>query len=203
MTIKASARQAILQGLKRTSWFAALGDDGLEQICSAGQVWRFEAGETLLRQGEPGEIALLDGGERTASVIAIEAGEAFRLSRRNLVPILLENPEALMALILMLCRKLRLATRMHEASVQAMDARLASGLLRLAELHSSVLQRGVRIDLDLTQTELGNYVQMSRSNVSRQLGQLKAAGIIDIDGTEIVIRDLARLASASLGTNDG
>ena len=227
-------RAEVLHGLSRAGFLRAVAPATLEQICDAGHRRTFDAGETLMHQGERedfallvltgrlkvtttsadgqemvhnflvagdfvGEIALLDGGERTANVVALDSGAGFQLSRGKLLPILRADPDALLGLLHLLCGKLRLATKVHEASIQPMDARLVSGLLRLAERYGRACEGGVRIDLDLTQTELGNFVQISRANVSRQLAHLKSAGVIEIKGAEIVIRDPKRLARIEHG----
>ena len=43
--------------------------------------------------------------------------------------------------------------------------------------------------LAISQEELGKHLGLSRANVNRQLGQLKLANLIRIDGTEISIVD--------------
>jgi CRP-like cAMP-binding protein len=45
-----------------------------------------------------------------------------------------------------------------------------------------------------SQTELGNYLGLSRANVSRQLGQLKDAKVIRIEGADIIVIDEAGLS---------
>ena len=70
-----------------------------------------------------------------------------------------------------------------------MRARTARGLLRLARQHGRRSADGVSLELTISQEELGKYLGLSRANVSRQLGQLKLANMIRIDGTEISILD--------------
>jgi biotin operon repressor len=48
--------------------------------------------------------------------------------------------------------------------------------------------------LTISQEELGKFLGMSRANVNRQLGQLKIAELIRINGTEISIIDEKGLA---------
>ena len=55
--------------------------------------------------------------------------------------------------------------------------------------HGQKGAEGICLQLALSQEELGNYLGLSRANVSRQLGQLKEANVIKIDGTQIVITD--------------
>jgi CRP-like cAMP-binding protein len=70
-----------------------------------------------------------------------------------------------------------------------MAARAAAGLLRLAEQHGRVVKSGTLIDLKLSQRDLGNYLGLSRENVSRQLGLFRDVGHLRIEGSEIVILD--------------
>lgn len=140
-----------------------------------------------------GEIALLDGGKRTADVIALEPSEVLVIERRVLVPILMQHPDAMLEIMAALCEKLRISTAMIEDSAHEMEVRLAKGLLRLAQQHG--LKRGdrIRIELKISQTELGNYVGLSRANVNRQLSLLRNSGLIEQDGATIVIVDHGKL----------
>lgn len=149
-----------------------------------------------------GEIALLDGGKRTADVIALEASEVLVIDRRNLVPVLTSHPEAMLDIVEALCEKLRIATAMIEDSAHEMEARLAKGLLRLAGQHG--IKRGdrIRIDLRMSQTDLGNYVGLSRANVNRQLSQLKGAGIVETEGATITLLDSSKLETLAAAIRD-
>lgn len=136
-----------------------------------------------------GEIALLDGGERTADIIALEETEVFVIQRRDVLPTLISHPEAMLAIVEVLCDKLRTATAMIEDSTRDMTGRVARGLMRLAQQHGRRRKNRTRINLKLSQAELGSYLGLSRANVSRQLTELKARGAIEIDSAYIVILD--------------
>jgi CRP-like cAMP-binding protein len=154
-----------------------------------------EVGLNFLSTGDVfGEVALLDGRERTASIVALEDSEVFELYRRDLLPVLTAHPQLLLEVVVALCEKLRIATSIIEDSSLEMAARLAKGLLRLARQHGVTNREQIRVELSLSQSELGAYVGLSRSNVNRQLAQLKAAGIASFDASKIVILDPARLA---------
>ena len=141
-----------------------------------------------------GEIAALDGKERTANAIALEESEVLAISGRDLLPALSGHPQAMLEIIEVLCDKLRAASAMIEDSTLAMRGRAARGLLRLAERHGRTGKEGVRIELALSQTDLGKYLGLSRPNVSRQLRQLKDANVIRIEKTQLVIVDQQGLA---------
>ena len=145
------------------------------------------------------EIAALDGKERSADAVALEACEIFAMHSRDLLPKLMEHPAALLGIVKILCEKLRSASAIIEDSTLEMRSRTARGLLRLAERHGRTGEDGVRVLLTMSQSELGGYLGLSRENVSRQLGQLRDANVIKTDGAQIVVTDsdgLALLAAA-------
>lgn len=146
-----------------------------------------------------GEIAILDGAPRTAGVFAIDDMEALVLYRRDLLPVLLKSPDTMLELIKILCEKLRAASAIVEENSLPMAARMAAGLLRLADQHGRVSKGGTLIDLKLSQRDLGSYLGLSRENVSRQLGLFRDIGVLRIEGSEIVILDRDALREYSDG----
>jgi CRP/FNR family transcriptional regulator, cyclic AMP receptor protein len=141
-----------------------------------------------------GEIAALDGKKRTADAVALEACEVFAIQSRDLLPTLVANPTALLEIVQILCEKLRSTSAIIEDNALAMRSRTARGLLRLAQQHGRTSKDGIRLQLPISQRELGGYLGLSRENVSRQLGQLKDTNVIKIAGSEIIIIDEQGLA---------
>jgi CRP/FNR family transcriptional regulator, cyclic AMP receptor protein len=147
-----------------------------------------------------GEIAVLDGRERTANAVAIEDTDAFVIYSRDLLPIITAHPQVMLEIAQILCEKLRAASAIIEDNTLEMRARVAKGLLRLAQQLGRTSKEGIRLDLGVSQTELGNYLSLSRANVSRQLGHLKDAKVLRFQGTQIVIIDekgLSEIAEAA------
>jgi len=140
-----------------------------------------------------GEIAALDGKERTADVIALEPGELFVVHARDLVPLLVAHPAALLEVVQILCERLRSTSAIIEDNTLEMRARMAKGLLRLAEQHGRMAPNGIHLDLTVSQRELGAYLSLSRENVSRQLGWLREVKAIDVVGPHIIITDSGQL----------
>ena len=136
-----------------------------------------------------GEIAVLDGRERTANAVALEDTEVLSISGRDLMPALTAHPQAMVEVIQLLCEKLRATSAIIEDSTLGMRGRVARGLLRLAQQHGRTSKSGIRIDLLVSQSDLGKYLGLSRPNVSRQLGKLRDANVIRIDGAQLVITD--------------
>jgi len=140
-----------------------------------------------------GEIAVLDGKQRTADVIALEKSEVFLVHSRDLLPLLIAHPQALLEVVQVLCEKLRAASAIIEDSSLDVRRRTARGLLRLALQHGRTSKEGVRVDLKVSQSELGGYLGLSRENVNRQLCQLRHANVLKNTGTHIIVTDEAAL----------
>jgi len=147
-----------------------------------------------------GEIGALEGSGRSSSAVVLEASEVFSMRMRDLLPALTAHPHCLIEIVRSLCLKVRVGTSLFEDRTLRMSGRVARGLFRLAHHLGRRRKDGIHLQLTVSQEELGNYLGLARANVSRQLGQLKRAGVIRIDGARIVITDergLARLADAA------
>jgi CRP-like cAMP-binding protein len=144
-----------------------------------------------------GEIGALDGSEHASNAVALEASEVFSMRMRDLQPALTAHPQCLIEIVRALCLKLRVGTSLFEDRTLQMPGRVARGLLRLARHLVRRRKDGIHLQLTASQEELGNYLGLARPNVSRQLGQLKKAGVIKIDGARIVITDERGLAKCA------
>jgi CRP-like cAMP-binding protein len=150
----------------------------------------------FLGRGEViGEIALLGGGARTASATAHQDTELFQLYRRDLLPVLTQQPEALLEIVQLLCQRLRALSELVEDSLRDMRGRFAAGILRLANRHGRRTSHGIEIDLAINQRDLGNYLGLSRENTNRQINSLVNAGVIRINGGVLTIVDGSALAA--------
>ena len=136
-----------------------------------------------------GETSALDGKERAIDAVALETSDIFVVYTRDLLPTLLEHPQALLEIIRELCERARAGAAIIEDNTLKMRARLARGLLRLARRRGRRSEDGTSLLLAISQEELGNHLGLARANVNRQLRQLKLANLIRIDGAEIGIVD--------------
>jgi CRP-like cAMP-binding protein len=201
--LKAVVRQAIVRRFVRGDVIFRRGDpgDSLMAILSGrikiciSNAHAKEVVLTFLAAGDiTGEMAVLGGRERTADAIALEDSELLVIQGRDLIPVLKAHPDFMLEIIQLLCEKLRAASEIIEDSTLAMQGRLARGLLRLALQHGRKTKDGIRIDLAISQSDLGKYLGLSRPNVSRQLSRLKEANVIKIDGAQLFITDERGLA---------
>ena len=152
-----------------------------------------EGEELLLRvlgEGEIfGELALLDGRPRSATVMALEDTVTHVLERSAFLEYLRGHPDA----TLDLCRALaelirRLTEQVEDLALLDVPRRLERKLLELADAYGQPTPEGTRIDLRLTQSELASMIGTSRASVNYCLASLEARGIIRRDSQRIVLR---------------
>ncbi len=154
--------------------------------------------EIVLAYADPGavlgEIALLDGGERTASVIATSAGKALQLGRNALRDFVATHPEFAWSLMHQLARRLRTADHTIESDrAYASGPRLARYLRRLIGIGTGESSHRV----ELSQSELGNFAGMSREHINRQLRSWEELGLIALEQGRVRILDVAMLEEIS------
>ena len=141
-----------------------------------------------------GEIALLDGGERTASVTATSAGSALQLGRNALKDVAASHPEFTWSLMQQLARRLRTADQTIESDrAYASGPRLARYLKRLIRKDSA--EKSHRVEL--SQTELGNFAGMSREHINRQLKSWEESGVISLEQGRVRVLDADMLEDIS------
>jgi CRP/FNR family transcriptional regulator, cyclic AMP receptor protein len=155
-----------------------------------------EGAEIMLNVMEPGElfgeIALLDGSTRTASAAAMEHADLLRIHRAHFLPYIRANPDLILAMLTLLCQRLRWTTSVIEdAAFLTFPARLAKRLLVLAEHYRRPQEQAVTVPL--SQHELGSMVGAGRETINKQLALWRSAGIVDTARGAIVIRNFQAL----------
>ena len=133
-----------------------------------------------------GEIALLDGQSRTADAVAAEACELFMVRRRDFLDLLRANAEIAIAMIEMLCARMRVSNdRMEEAVLMPLNVRLARRILALAHDFGS--------ELALSQEQLAVMVGATRESVNRQLQIWRRTGMVSTGRGTLKVVDARRL----------
>lgn len=147
------------------------------------------AGEIL------GEIAMFDGGERSADAIAASVVEGLALSRQDVAAFLNEYPDAAMSIISELCLRIRLTNEIVETKTNiAASARLTRCLLRLADKWGTETANGdIKISQQFSQADIGEFSGLARENVNRYLKGWESEGIIGFEGRNIVLIDFEAL----------
>jgi len=146
----------------------------------------------LINAGELfGEIAMLDGHERSGDAVAVGEVSLLVISRRDIVPILHRHPEISVRLMFLLCERVRRTSEQVEDLVFLVHrVRLAKTLLRLARQFGTPGQDSVAIELKMSQRELGSLVGMRREALNRQLVAWREQGLIDVSDGRIEICDV-------------
>jgi CRP/FNR family transcriptional regulator, cyclic AMP receptor protein len=149
----------------------------------------------LIRPGEVfGEIALLDGKERSADAVALADCELLIIEHRDFLPFIESRPRLALRMLAILCERLRRTTRqVEELLFLNLPPRLARQILALAATNGMRVPGGWRIDKKISQRELGQRVGSSRESVNKQLVQWQQSGILKIEGGIITILDEAAL----------
>jgi CRP/FNR family transcriptional regulator/CRP/FNR family cyclic AMP-dependent transcriptional regulator len=126
-----------------------------------------------------GEMALLDGYPRSATVTAMEATELVMLRRSDFLGLLHREPQIASKLLVELTTRLRRADRKIETlALVNSTSKILKILMELGERYGTYTKDGVILHHPPTQQELGNMVGISRETTSRILNDLKRKGCI-------------------------
>jgi len=200
-TLERIAALATQRGYRRGEIVFSAGDagDALFGVVS-GRI-RISAGsadgrEIFLNIMEPGdtfgEIALLDGGTRTATATATESSELVSIRRESLFELLEREPRAALELLRLCGERLRWTSGLLEdAALLDAPARLAKRLLSLGEQHGEDGADGRLVRI--SQEELANFLGVSRQAVNEQLQDWKAKGWVALGRGTVTVRDAAAL----------
>lgn len=137
-----------------------------------------------------GEMSLLDGLARSATVIAIEDSKLFIIQRTEFLDLLKKYPEVSIALLTELTKRLRASSMKVKAlSLKDAEGKVATVLLQLADDIGKIRQGIVEIDHLPFQQELANMAGTSRETISRTLHSFAKKGLIELDGSKLRIID--------------
>ena len=174
MGASGDSMMAVLDGNVRISVPSPEGKEIVLAIIQPGEVF--------------GEIAVLDGKERTAEATAMTDCTLAILERRDVMGFLETNPTGWPRLVDLLCARLRHSDRqIAEMAFLQLPVRLAKALLRMADMAAGLAGARAGARIRLTQRELGNIVGMTRESVNKCLREWQRKGVIKIEDNEIVI----------------
>ncbi|HEU5231644.1 MAG TPA: Crp/Fnr family transcriptional regulator [Terriglobales bacterium] len=175
--------------------------DGLF-VVSKGAVRIFKSApngrEQVLAVEGPGssiaELPVFDGGDYPASANAVGETEAVFISRQAFQAFCLEHPQvALKVLAVVGSRLRRLVAIVEELSFTTVRQRVIALLVRMAEAEGKRTARGIQLSLKAGHQEIAFEIGTVRELVSRNLARLQAEGLIEVDGREVLVKDLAAL----------
>ncbi|WP_448638548.1 Crp/Fnr family transcriptional regulator [Geodermatophilus sp. URMC 63] len=147
---------------------------------------------TLGPHDTAGELALLDGLPRSASIVAVEPTTVLMLPRAA-VQEAMAHPEVLDAVLRLLGQLVRRLTEQTGGLVFLdLAGRVAEVLLQLAQRHAQDDEHTV-LDVGLSQSDIAAMVGATRPAVNRVLQVFATRGLISVHGRVIVLRDPAAL----------
>jgi CRP/FNR family transcriptional regulator, cyclic AMP receptor protein len=148
-----------------------------------------------------GEIAALDGGERSAGAMAITRAQVMSLSHTAILELIENNVRVATAAIEFLCARLRdTDLRLEAIALYPIEVRLARLLLSALRLESLADEAAnIPLDLGISQGELALLIGASRPRVSEALVVLQDMGAITRKGSAVrcnidVLREIADMA---------
>jgi len=151
----------------------------------------------LVRHWRPatfGEVALLDGGTRSATAEAVERATLVVVTRDELIHLLRSDPQVVDRVLKALGGLIRRADQQAtELVFLDLPGRLARRLLELAETPGDGPKGPRPRTRRVTQTELANMVGGSRQSVNIALRSLERRGFIRLVGWSIELLDPAEL----------
>ena len=199
------ANLVIVKNYNRDETVVLEGDDSVQALylIASGSVQVYMTGidgrETILSFLERGdffgEMSLIDGEPRSASVRTVTDAKLLVIHRESFLSLIRKTPEIAMALMSELCKRLRKANKqIGSLSTMSVSGRVAGTLLNLMQ------ERGVRIHTDNgnmvtvihnrpTQQQLADMSGTTRETVSRICSLLVRANAIAMTGKDIVIFD--------------
>jgi CRP/FNR family cyclic AMP-dependent transcriptional regulator len=144
-----------------------------------------------------GELAMLDGEPRSASVAALDDTRTLSLSRRDFEGFVAERPAFLWKVLESLCDRLRHTNgEMTEMVFRSVPYRLLYRLAQLCRTHGETSPAGCRIRVKLTTADLAAMVGSGRETVGRLLERFQEEGLIRRVRDELVVPDLEALTRA-------
>jgi CRP/FNR family cyclic AMP-dependent transcriptional regulator len=192
--LKQLSGKAVVHSYPRNTIVVHQGDTGNAlHVIVSGRVRIFlsneDGKEVILNTQGPGEsfgeMALLDSGPRSASVITTEPSKLAILSKTDFEAFLQSHPQTMLKILQQTFARLRTLTD-TVGSLALLDVygRVARLLLQSAETVDGI----TIVQQPMTQQDIANHTGSSREMVSRILKDLKTGGYIEMQGRQIILR---------------
>jgi CRP-like cAMP-binding protein len=199
------ARSSLPRNYRRGQVLCSEGDPGESiYILEEGQLrvtqWTASGDEAVLAVVEApaavGELSLLDGSPRSATLTAIGPVRVRLIPRKAFVNLLKEQPQIVPGLLATLATLIRRANaRQVDLLTLDVPGRLAKWLIARAERTGVPVEEGLSLDLARSQGELAAEIGTTRPTLNRALRAFEEQGIIATDGPRVTILDMNRLVA--------
>lgn len=163
----------VLTGGLKITMVSASGHEIILNYCGPGEL--------------VGEIAMLDSGPRTATVIAAVPSSVLLLPSHTFLAAATANPVSAAGVMRELARRVRQLNLVIESDrTFSMAPRLARALVRLLD----PARDDGRLRYDPNQSDLGAFAGLARENVSRLLSDWETQGVILREGRAFRVSNL-------------
>lgn len=137
-----------------------------------------------------GHLSAFNEAPYPVTAVAILDSEVLAWSQRTFVDLLLRHPQLSLALIRYMGLSIEEAhKRLHEASTEHVERRVAHAVLRLVRQSGRPVDGGVEIPFPITRQEIGLMSGTTLHTVSRILSAWEQNGIVDGGRQHLVLRD--------------
>lgn len=142
------------------------------------------------------EVAVFDGGSYPSTAVAEEDSEVLFLATDDVRRFILKHPEAALAALASMARKLRIVASLAEQlTLKDVGQRLAMLLLEEARREAPRLRDGVSFSLPLSHSQLASRLGSVREVVTRAVHKLTQHGVIETRGHRIVVLNVKALSA--------
>jgi CRP/FNR family transcriptional regulator, cyclic AMP receptor protein len=145
-----------------------------------------------------GELAAIDDGPRSTTVTTLEPVEALFVPRSAFTAFLERSSNAALVILRMVAGRLRHAdAQQTQFTTHDVIGRLARRLVELCDRFGVHGERGIEIELHLSQEELASWIGASREAVSKAFQLLRSLRIVETGRLRVTVLDheaLRRLA---------
>jgi len=140
-----------------------------------------------------GELAMIDGGARSASVETLAETELLALPATDVRRVIAENGDIAAKLIVAITRRLRETNeRVARQSFQTVPSRVAGVLVQLIA-EEAIPEDREGVTVRMTQADLAQLAGTSRESVSRFLATLERAGVVAVGRGRVTVLEPRRL----------
>jgi CRP/FNR family transcriptional regulator, cyclic AMP receptor protein len=192
------------EGERADAVYGVVDGDGSVRIGSAGyrgkslMVEVFRVGDLF------GEIAVIDGGLRSAEAVVSGRVHLARVGAGPFLAAIREAPALGLALYRMMAGRLRRTyTLLQDATFEPLEARLARQLLYLAALSGQPAADGVRLGERFRQQDLADLLGTTPRSIITILNAWRTAGVLTFNamtGQIVIAPDRLRAILAHTGT---
>jgi len=149
----------------------------------------------LLSEGDFfGELSLLDGKPRTATVTTLVPSVLVILERGFFMSFMEDNPTTAIRLLQILTHRLRAVdTLLEEVLFFDSETRLARRVLALIDIYGKAVESTAQIELKVSQQDIASLVGIARESVNRHLKKWERAEIVSLQQGRLIIQNIPRL----------